>query len=108
PSLEVDTVLEHRVYRGTREGRLLLLHPLAMTGNFWAPLIAAWQDRPDILVVDVRGHGRSPTIEGDWWAVDHARDLERLIEIVGWHDLAIAGASMGGCIALEFAGRNPA
>ena len=37
-----------------------------------------------------------------------ARDLAELLDHVGWENAAIGGCSMGGCVAMAFAGLFPA
>src|SRR5947199_172393 len=49
-----------------------------------------------------------PPSEGTFTAELFATDLAELLDCVGWQDAAVAGCSMGGCVALAFAGLYPA
>lgn len=101
--------LHHRVVPAERgaTGQLLLLHSLAMDGGFWEPMLPYLTPYADVLLVDLRGHGKSPPIASGWSVADHADDLDALLTQVGWSRAVTAGASMGGCIALGFAGQYP-
>jgi 3-oxoadipate enol-lactonase len=60
-----------------------------------------------VLIHDCRGHGRSGKPQGPVTVERHADDLADLIDQLGWPTALVAGASMGGCIALAFAIRHP-
>lgn len=83
----------------------LLLHSLAMSGGLWQPL----QDRLSMpsFAMDARGHGES-TWDGTPFTVeDLAADAAALIEARADGPVAVAGMSMGGCVALALAGTRP-
>lgn len=82
----------------------LLLHSLAMSGGLWQPL----RDRlPDSFALDARGHGES-TWDGTPFTVeDLAADAATLIEARADGPVAVAGMSMGGCVAIALAGTRP-
>jgi len=58
----------------------------------------------DILTYDCRGHGGSDRRAGTFTAELFAKDLAELLDHIGWQNATIAGCSMGGCVALAFAG----
>jgi 3-oxoadipate enol-lactonase len=61
----------------------------------------------DVLTYDCRGHGLSDRRARAYTAELFARDLAELLDHVGWEQAAIAGCSMGGCVALAFGGLCP-
>ena len=61
-----------------------------------------------MLIYDCRGHGTSDKPAGPYTVELFARDLADLLDHVGWQSAVVAGASMGGCIALAFAAAYPA
>lgn len=86
---------------------ILLIHSLAMDHRFWnrvAPLLA---EQTNVVVVDVRGHGASSVDKGPYSIDLFAQDLRKLIDSLGYTKVIVAGASMGGCIALQFTSDNP-
>jgi 3-oxoadipate enol-lactonase len=85
--------------------RAALIHSLAMDREFWRPVA----ERLDaaVLLYDCTGHGASPKPRGPYSVEGFADDLARLLDQVGWSSALVAGASMGGCVALAFAGRYP-
>ena len=92
--------------RGPGKPRAVLVHSLAMDRHFWTPLI---EHLPaSVLVYDCRGHGASGKPPGPYTVDLFARDLANLLDQVGWPSALVAGASMGGCIALAFAAAYPA
>jgi len=100
--------LVYKLIKGRGAGRLALCHSLAMDGSFWdrvVPLLAA---DADILVYDARGHGRSAKPAGPYTVELFADDLAGLFDAVGWRSAVVAGASMGGCVALAFGAAYPA
>jgi 3-oxoadipate enol-lactonase len=101
------TKLVYRLIKGAGKGRCALVHSLAMNGDFWDRVTPYLATSADVLVYDCRGHGRSDKPKGSQPIERHADDLADLLDAVGWKQAVVAGASMGGCIALAFAARYP-
>jgi 3-oxoadipate enol-lactonase len=104
------TRLACRLIKGSgtgRQGQFALVHSLAMDGSFWDRVAGFLNGSGDVLLYDCRGHGRSGKPKGAQPVVRHADDLADLLDAVGWRQAIVAGASMGGCIALAFAARYP-
>jgi 3-oxoadipate enol-lactonase len=87
--------------------RLALIHSLALDRGVWDEVVARLEGEAEILTFDCRGHGRSDRRAGGYTAELFARDLAELLDGIGWQDTAVAGCSMGGCVALAFAGLYP-
>src|ERR1700726_4875876 len=87
--------------------RIALVHSLAMDRSFWRPMAERLAANACVLIHDCRGHGRSDKPEGPVTVELHADDLADLLDQPGWRTALVAGASMGGCIALAFAIRHP-
>ena len=88
--------------------RIVLVHSLAMDRSFWRPVAETLGGRAAVLTYDCRGHGRSDKPGGSQTVELHADDLADLMDQLAWRDAIVAGASMGGCIALAFAIRHSA
>ena len=88
--------------------RIVLVHSLAMDRSFWRPLAERLAGSAAVLTYDCRGHGHSDKPSGSQTVEVHADDLADLMDQLGWPAALVAGASMGGCIALAFAIRHPA
>jgi 3-oxoadipate enol-lactonase len=73
-----------------------------MDRHFWRPVA----ERLDaaVLLYDCTGHGESAKPPCTYAVTGFADDLARLLDHLGWDRALIAGASMGGCVALAFAG----
>ena len=86
---------------------IVLVHSLAMDRSLWRPVAERLSTNACVLIHDCRGHGRSDKPQGPVTVERHADDLADLIDQLGWPTALVAGASMGGCIALAFAIRHP-
>jgi len=87
---------------------VVLIHSLGMDLSFWHAVAPALAATTAVLTYDCRGHGRSDKPAGPYRVEQFADDLADLIDHVGWRSAVVAGASMGGCIALAFAAAYPA
>jgi pimeloyl-ACP methyl ester carboxylesterase len=88
---------------------LLLLHGFGNSARVWDELADALAPYYRVLALDLRGHGdsdRDP--EGRYDHLAMARDVEAVCERLGLERLVLVGHSMGGRVALRFAGRNAA
>ncbi|CAB3764547.1 alpha/beta fold hydrolase [Paraburkholderia humisilvae] len=102
------TRITYTLYGGTQnETRVVLVHSLAMDRYFWTPTIERLLPRASVLAIDARGHGTSDKPAGPYTVTLFAQDVYDVIGATGFRDVLIAGASMGGCVALEFAATYP-
>ncbi|WP_406165980.1 alpha/beta hydrolase [Streptomyces canus] len=86
---------------------VVLLHPLAASGELWRRLID--ELTPDFRVVapDARGHGESSWDGKQFSVPDLADDVAALVEHLGAGPARVAALSMGGCTAVALAVRRP-
>jgi 3-oxoadipate enol-lactonase len=85
---------------------VLLLHPLAQSGEFWRPLIDELSTEFRVIAPDARGHGASDWDGKPFSIVDLADDVARLITHLGSGPASVLGMSMGGCTAIALAVRH--
>lgn len=109
-ALSDGSALAYTLHRSPRVGapRLVLIHSLALDRSVWNGVVERLQNEAEILVYDCRGHGRSDRQATRFTAELFAQDLAELLDHVGWERAAIAGCSMGGCVALAFGRAYPA
>lgn len=85
---------------------VVLLHPLALSGAFWAPLLDNL-DGCRVLAFDARGHGKSLWDREPFTIGDIAEDVAAALDELAIAGASVAGMSMGGCVAIELAARRP-
>jgi 3-oxoadipate enol-lactonase len=88
--------------------RLALVHSLALDRSVWDGVVILLGQEAEILTYDCRGHGGSDHRATAFTTDLFARDLGELLDHVGWPRAAVGGCSMGGCVAMAFAGTDPA
>ena len=94
--------------RAANAPRLALIHSLALDRSVWDGVVRELAGDVHVLTYDCRGHGKSGKTGGPYSAEQFARDLAELFDHVGWASAAVAGCSMGGCVAQAFGGLYPA
>lgn len=87
---------------------LVLIHSLGMSGVVWDAVVERLVERANVLTYDCRGHGESTKSPGPYRLEGFARDLAALLDHVGWPNADVAGGSLGGSVALQFAALFPA
>ncbi len=94
-------------YRTGNGPVLVLIHGVGMHAGFWAPQLAAFTGRWDVLAYDTLGHGGSPLPPERPTLRDYSNQLRELLDGLGIFQVCVAGHSMGALIALEFALSHP-
>ena len=98
-------------YRAGEENsaKLLLIHGNVSSSVFYLPLFPALTKHFDVVAPDLRCFGDSDALPvdatrsfGDW-----CDDVAELVEALGWDKFAIAGWSMGGGVAMQYATLHP-
>jgi pimeloyl-ACP methyl ester carboxylesterase len=87
---------------------LVLLHGFTGHARSWDPFAQAMTDRYRVLALDQRGHGESGWPGADQYGVDDmAGDLGAFVQALGLQGFTLLGLSMGGLVAMDYAGRRP-
>jgi pimeloyl-ACP methyl ester carboxylesterase len=74
----------------------------------WAPQLAALAGPYRVIAPDLRGYGASPVTPGTVPMSQLAADVARLLDRRDASRAAVVGLSMGGLVAMELAGADPA
>ena len=100
----------YRDWAPAREGApvLVLLHGYTGHARSWDAFAEA-MDRYRVVALDQRGHGETDWAPADRYGIeDMADDLEAFVQALGLKAFSLLGLSMGGMVAMEYAGRRPA
>jgi pimeloyl-ACP methyl ester carboxylesterase len=87
---------------------LVLLHGYTGHARSWDAFAEAMTDRYRVLALDQRGHG-----ETGWAGVGHygidamTEDLRSFVAALGLRGFTLLGLSMGGMVAMDYAGGRP-
>jgi 3-oxoadipate enol-lactonase len=97
-------------YREQGDGfPLVLSHPFSANLEFWDNLTQALPSKYRVITYDVRGHGLSsaPMGEENYRLDILVEDMHNLLKHIGVEQAYVGGLSLGGAIALGYAGRHP-
>ena len=87
---------------------VVFLHSLAGNAAHWQAQLDRLRGSRRAIAVELRGHGRSdPPGNGDYRLPSLAGDLEAAVDALGLERFALAGHSLGGGVAVAYAGAHP-
>ena len=86
---------------------LLLLHGFSGCSQDWVPLIPEWSQHFQLIVADLRGHGRSSPLTRSFRHADAAGDVIGLLDRLEVASCKAVGVSGGGNVLLHLATRQP-
>lgn len=86
---------------------LVLLHGFGGCSQDWAPLISEWSSHFQLIVPDMRGHGRSESPVKVFRHRDSADDILALLDHLNISSFKGLGVSGGGNVLLHLATRHP-
>ena len=87
---------------------LLLLHGFGGCGQNWQPFVPQLAPHYRLIIVDLRGHGRSTNPQNTFTHQAAALDVVRLLEKLGVARCAAMGMSSGAMTLLHMTSRHPA
>jgi len=86
---------------------VLLLHGGLANSNYWGLQVGELAKEFSVLVMDTRGHGRSPVTSKVFRYSAFADDAAALLDFLNVGTVAVAGWSDGGVTGLELAMKRP-
>ena len=87
---------------------VVFVHSLAGNSAHWAVQLAHLRRTRRAIAFDARGHGRSePPKKGDYTIAAMAGDVAAVVDTLGLDRFVLVGHSMGGGVALTYAGNHP-
>lgn len=85
---------------------VLILHGLFGMGDNWRTIARRMEEQYQVILVDLRNHGRSPHDPQMNFSMMTA-DLHELVVDLDLEDVVLIGHSMGGKVAMQFATTYP-
>jgi pimeloyl-ACP methyl ester carboxylesterase len=86
---------------------LLLIHGFFESGAMWAPVKAALAAKHRLIIVDMRGHGRSTNPSRAFTHKQSALDTFAVLDKLGIRNVKAMGVSSGGMTLLHMATQQP-
>lgn len=87
---------------------VVLVHSLAGSSAHWSGTLERLRPTRRVIALDLRGHGRSePPKNGDYSMAGMAGDVETVVDMLDIRKFILVGHSMGGGVALTYAGDHP-
>src|SRR5512143_573521 len=87
---------------------LLLIHGGRDHARNWDWVALALRDHYHIVAPDLRGHGDSQwSVGGSYAMIDYTLDVAQLLDALQIFPVTVIGHSLGGSIALQYAGVYP-
>lgn len=89
---------------------VLAIHGITASHVSWAPVADRLTAAPGVRVIapDLRGRGRSATLQGPWGMATHADDAAAVLDALQAESAVVIGHSMGGFVAVALAAQHPA
>ncbi|EME21013.1 bifunctional 3-oxoadipate enol-lactonase/4-carboxymuconolactone decarboxylase PcaDC [Rhodococcus triatomae] len=78
---------------------VVLLGSLGSDRSMWDPQVRTLSDRFNVLAVDLRGHGASPTPPGPYTVAELGGDVLALLDALALPAAHVVGLSLGGAVA---------
>lgn len=104
---DLDFHVHH--WLGSNPEPIVLLHGWGDSGATFQFVVDALPDGLTLLAIDHRGFGRSEWPQDGYWFPDYLADLDAWLDVVSPQEpVTLIGHSMGGNIALHYAGVRPA
>jgi pimeloyl-ACP methyl ester carboxylesterase len=108
-SLQINNLSIHYLEWGRPDAPpVVCVHGYTGSAQAFNALARHFQDRMRLIAPDVRGHGESAwAADGAYGYLDQAGDLAAVVDRLELEKFVLIGTSMGGVIAMAYAGSHP-
>lgn len=106
PVVNLESIALYYEEYGAGEA-LLFLHGLGTDGRSWEYQRDLFAEQYRVILIDVRGHGRSAKPPGPYSVPQFAQDIFALLEHLKIDAFHLVGLSMGGMIGFQMAVEQP-
>jgi len=86
---------------------MVMLHGTTGRWDSFLPIIPALSMNHQLWIPDLRGHGRSSHVAGNYRILDFARDICHLVDMLCKNPAILFGHSLGGLVAIGVAAQRP-
>lgn len=86
---------------------LLFLHGLGSCSEDWAPQVQAFENDYQVILCDLRGHGKTGIAKPPYNIPQFAADIKALLDHLNVDSCHIVGLSLGGMNAFQLAVEHP-
>jgi len=98
---DLADVFVHHARRGKDGPKVLLVHAIGFDHTTWEPILPYLEDRYDLALIDLPGHGASDKPAGaDYGPLSLGRRVVAVMDELGWERAALVGNSLGGGVSL--------
>jgi pimeloyl-ACP methyl ester carboxylesterase len=93
---------------GTEGLPVVLLHSFGGDSGQWASQLSHLRHQRRALAIDLRGHGKSASPRDlDYAVASFAKDVDAVVNALGLKRVVLVGHSLGGAVAIAYAGAHP-
>ena len=104
PKIELNSIKLYYEEYGDGEEVVILLHGFLSSSKMWAnDYVPDLSKRYKVYVIDMRGHGNSNKVKIGCNLQQMADDIYQFVILKDIDECILAGMSMGGAIAIQFA-----
>lgn len=105
-NLENGEIMAYR-HVGKGENKVLLIHGFQSSSQFFEDLLESLDENIELFAPDLIGYGESSYENKHKEMADWAKDLKYFSQKLNLKNFSLAGWSLGGLVAMEFAGLYP-
>ena len=93
---------------GAGDLAVVFVHAFGGNTTHWAAQLEHLRQEERAVALDLRGHGFSqPPADGDYRMESMAGDIDAVVNKIGLQKFILVGHSMGGSVAIAYAGLHP-
>ena len=102
-AVAADGIPIHFETHGSGHPALVFVHGWSCDRSHWRYQVPAFEDRHQVVTIDLAGHGESGAGRREWTMPAFGGDVAAVVDRLGLDDVVLVGQSMGGDVIIEAA-----